>query len=145
MDLDLNDSQHQTNPKSSDVLKRWLDGNQIYRIEKKENFTFGPSIRSQHFTLDIHRFQDWFTNASTFIGRWDCFQDTEFADEKRLNTVSRLIVVAFVLLIIVGLREWLTALIGIALLLLVLWFTMIPTTLGATKSKKPQRQVILYE
>jgi len=39
MDLDLNDSQHQTNPKSSDVLKRWLDGNQIYRIEKKENFT----------------------------------------------------------------------------------------------------------
>lgn len=133
------------NPKSSDVLKRWLDGNQIYRLEKKEDFTFGPSLRSQHFTLDSHRFRDWFTDASTFIGRWDCFQETEFPDEKRLNTIARLIVVAFVLLVLVGLEDWLSALIGVAVVVLILWFTMIPTTQGATECKKPQYQVILYE
>ena len=125
-------------PKSATILEKWLDGNRIYTQDKPKNFKFGPGTAEgqQHFTLNLHKTRNWFTNPSDALGCWDSFSGTSFADESRMNTITRLIIVAFVLLIIVGVREWTIVLIVGLFLILILWYTLIPTVTGSIHTKK---------
>nr|QBK92166.1 MAG: hypothetical protein LCPAC304_05130 [Pithovirus LCPAC304] len=129
-------------PKSSDVLKRWLDGNQLCRVKKKPHF--GPSA-SPHLALHIENCHSVFQDPWRFLKGWDCFQQPHFGEETRINTIARLIIVAFVLLVLVGNYERLgiLALGGVFVLILVLWFTMIPTTRECIHSKKPRYPVLV--
>lgn len=128
-------------PKSATVLKRWLDGNKIYTPNKVKNFRFGPGTLEgqQHFTLDFDKIGQWFTDPSRILTSWDAFEHTSYDDEYRINTVTRLIIVAFVLLIVVGVREWWIVLIVGLFLILILWSTLIPSTQGSIHSKKPPK------
>jgi len=125
-------------PKSSIALKQWLNGNRIYNGNSTKNFTFGPStIEGQpHFSLELNKISKWFTNSSHALQSWDSFEDTYYDDEYRMNVITRLIIVTFILLIIVGVREWFIVLIVGLFLLLILWYTLIPSVKGSIYSQK---------
>jgi len=124
-------------PKSSTVLKQWLDGNRIYHKKTCKNFRFGPNTveGQKHFSLELNKISEWFTNPSNALQSWDSFKDTYYDDEYRMNTVTRLIIVAFILLVIVGVRKWWIVLIVGLFLILILWCTLIPSVQGSTQSK----------
>ena len=132
-------------PKASCVLEKWLDGNRIYVHEKpRTDFRFGPGTAegAQHFTFDLRKMEEWFKNPSQLLGRWDGFEDTSYSDESRMNTITRLIIVALVLLVIVGVSGWVPVLIVGFFLLLILWYTLIPSVHGAIRCKKTPK--VLY-
>jgi len=129
------------NPKSATVLEKWLDGNKIYNPNQVKSFRFGPETPEgqRHFTLDFGKMGDWFINPSKILESWDSFGETSYDDEYRMNTVTRLVIVAFVLLIVVGVRNWIMVLIVGLFLILILWYTLIPSTQGSVRCKKPPK------
>ena len=121
---------------SSGVLERWIDGNRVFINERETQARFGPNLKGNHFLFDIERY---FGDCHEILGKWDCFENGDDPEEMRYNTITRLVIVAFVLLIIVSVREWLIAFVVAVVLIVLLWFTTIPTISQSTKTLKPHR------
>lgn len=127
-------------PVSSGTLEKWIDGNRIF-MKEEECPAFGPRLQPYtHFTFDINAFESYFGDCGGVLGKWDCFQNSDDPEEMRYNTITRLVIVIFILLVVVGVREWLTSLIVGALLIVVLWFTTISTGYGGIDSVKPKHR-----
>jgi len=126
-------------PTSSGVLERWIDGNRIF-VNKEDCPTFGPRIHPYtHFTFDMNSFESYFGDCGDLFGKWDCFEGSDDPDEVRYNTITRLVIVAFALLIVVSVREWLLAFVVAMLLIVILWLTTIATLAGSVDSLKPHK------
>lgn len=140
-------SKNQTylNPKSANVLEKWLDGNKIYNTNHFRNFQFGPETSGQrHLTLDFDKMGNWVINPSKFLETWDSFEETMYDDEYRMNTVTRSVIVVFTLLILAGVRNWIIVLIVGLFVILILWYTLIPSSQGSMDCKKPHNPKIQY-
>lgn len=134
------DSQMETlPPASSGVLERWIDGNRIF-VNREECPAFGPRPHPHtHFTFDMNSFESYFGDCGDLFGKWDCFEGSDDPDEVRYNTITRLVIVAFALLIVVSVREWLLAFVVAAGLIVILWLTTIATLAGSVDSLKPHK------
>jgi len=146
--MSKNQTQTQTylNPKSANVLKKWLDGNKLYNTNHVRNFQFGPetSVGQRHLTLDFDKMGNWIIDPSKFLETWDSFEETMYDDEYRMNTVTRSVIVVFTLLILAGVRNWIIVLIVGLFMILILWYTLIPSSQGSMDCKKPHNPKIQY-
>lgn len=126
-------------PTSSGVLEKWIDGNRIF-VNREECPAFGPRDHPYtHFTFDINSFESYFRDCGDLLSKWDCFEGSDDPDEMRYNTITRLVIVAFTLLIVVSIREWLLAFIVAMLLVVILWLTAISILPGSINSLKPHK------
>lgn len=124
---------------SSGILEKWIDGNRVL-IKKEECPYFGPRTgQHSHFTFDINSLETYFKNCSGLLCKWDCFEGSDHPEEMRYNTIVRLVIVAFALLVIVSVNEWLSALVVSALLVLILWLTTVSTLAQSVDTLKPRK------
>ena len=124
---------------SSGVLERWIDGNKIF-IKKEDCPIFGPRSGSHsNFSFDINSFETYFKDCESLLCKWDCFQGTDNSEEMRYNAITRLVIVAFSILIIVSVNEWLSAVIVSALLIVILWLTTVSSLDQSTNTLKPHK------
>jgi len=120
------------NPKSSEILSKWLNGITIYRPKKEKRIFGPPKINKKR------------VNNKTFVDQlkiFDCFQEKHFEEYKRLNVLARGIIVVFLLLIIVGsFHEYMgiTSVLVVILIILILLYVLIPNARGQIKSKLPR-------
>lgn len=120
------------NPKSTEILSKWLNGITIYEPKKKK-ILFAPPKSSKKRELR----NDYVDHLKVF----DCFSGTHFKEFQRLNILARSIIVIFLLLIIVGtFHEHLgiVSILAVIIVVLVLLYVLIPNVKGQIKSRLPR-------
>lgn len=130
------------NPKCADVLNKWVDGNQIYHV-KKDFRGLRPPYHKKTTTN-----KEWYKHPYEWLKRWDCFPSQNFNEEKQANIISRSIIVVFVLLLLVGSMCESLAILAIAgafIVILLIWYTIIPTTKDGIRSLFPRNPVIIED
>ena len=105
---------------------------------------FTPSINPLYPICDVQKIKTWFEDPLQLLRCWDCFPNTGMSDEERFNTITRLVIVVAVLLLIVGIGHWWIFLILGIILILILWFTVIPTTLGSANGLCQKTENVEY-
>lgn len=122
-------------PKSAEVFSKWIDGNKIYRHTNHNPFD-GTKRKKQNQHSNVMR---KCTTPHKFIKRFDPFPHQHFNDEFRINMMSHLTVVVLVLLLVVGCvwNKGLVSIIGVVLVILVLWYTVIPSINSSINSRRP--------